>query len=125
MRVGQWIAELATRTEPALQNALSRATNAWDQADAVSIVDDAFSARTDGLKAECWQAAASGQPGARAAAVESLLAFDAALGLVTLVERRLATLIRLHVAGGGELLPQGRPFLDVAAALTEAARGWA
>jgi hypothetical protein len=123
--VGAFLRDLAARTEPALHDALARAQNAWDQADAVSVVDDEMTARATTLKADWWTLAASGQPGARAAAVEGLLAIEAGLGLVALVERRLATLIRLHTAGGGDLLPGGRPFLDVAAALHEAARGWA
>ena len=123
--VGALLGELASRTEPALHHALSRAANAWDQADAVSIVDADLSARTAELTARWREAAVCGEPSARAAAVEALLALEAALGLVALVERRLATLIRLRLTGGGELLPEGRPFLDVAGALREASRGWA
>jgi hypothetical protein len=123
--VGALLGELADRMEPALHQALARAENAWDQADAVSVVDAELTTRADALKAAWWKVAAGDQPGARGAAIEALLALDAAFGLVQLVERRLATLIRLRVAGGGELLPEGRPFIDVAAALAEAARGWA
>jgi hypothetical protein len=123
--VGALLRDLAARTEPALHEALTRAQNAWDQVDAVSVVDEALSERAARLKADWWTLAASNQPGAKAAAVEGLLAIEAGLGLVALLERRLATLIRLRVAGGGDLLPDGRPFLDVAAALHEVARGWA
>jgi len=123
--VGAFLRDLAARTEPALHDALTRAQNAWDQVDAVSVMDDALGERAAALKADWWTLAASNQPGAKAAAVEGLLAIEAGLGLVALLERRLATLIRLHTASGGELLPGGRPFLDVAAALMEAARGWA
>jgi hypothetical protein len=122
--VGELLRELAARTQPALEQALTRSASAWDQADAVSIVDDELAARAEALKERWRRLAAGGDPAATAAALEALLAVQASLGLVTLVERRLATLIRLQLSGGGELLPDGRPFLDVSAALVEAARGW-
>jgi hypothetical protein len=123
--VGALLKDLAERTEPALQHALARAESAWDQADAVSIVDDKLLARAASLKARWQEVAASGEPGCEAAALEAMLAVDASLGLVSLMERRLATLIRLQLGGGGTLLPDGRPFLDVSSALSELARGWA
>lgn len=123
--VGELLRELAARTEPALHAALARAENAWDQADAVSIMDEDLRARTAALQARWRHVAASGAAGATAAALEALLVLEASLGLVAVVERRLAPLIRLRLAGGGDLLPDGRPFLDVSAALAEAAREWA
>jgi hypothetical protein len=91
----------------------------------VSIVDEKLLARAASLKARWQEVAASGEPGCEAAALEATLAVDASLGLVSLMERRLATLIRLQLGGGGTLLPDGRPFLDVSSALSELARGWA
>ncbi len=123
--VGELLRELAARTEPALHGALTRTAVAWDQADAMSILDDALLARAEDLQTRWRHVAGSGAPGAVAAALEALLALEASLGLVALVERRLATLIRLRLGSGGELLPEGRPFLDVSSALVEAARGWA
>ncbi len=121
-QVGALVRELADRTEPALHQALARAASAWDQADALVILDDALLGRNVELQTR-WRQAAHGGPAERAAAVEALLALDAAFGLVALVERRLATLIRLR--GDGDLLPEGRPFLDVSSALHDVARGWA
>jgi hypothetical protein len=124
-QVGALLTELAERVEPALCDALSRASSAWDQADAAPIVDDELRARAAAL-AERWRAAAGAwDPGTVAAALEALLAIEAALGVVAVVERRLATLIRLRLADGAPLLPDGRPFLDVPAALREAAGAWA
>jgi len=58
--------------------------------------------------------------------VEALLTIDTTVALLTLVEKRMATLVRLRLRSETpELVPQGRPFLDVAAALQEAARAWA
>jgi hypothetical protein len=60
-----------------------------------------------------------------AVALEGLLALEAACGLTTLAERRLSSLIRLRLRGRErELLPAGRPFLDLGAAFAEAARAW-
>jgi hypothetical protein len=46
---------------------------------------------------------------------------------VGLLERKLATLVRLRLRADTPALldAHGRPFLDVAAALSEAAREWA
>jgi hypothetical protein len=64
-------------------------------------------------------------PGRRAIALEGLLALDAAIALVRLFERRLAALLRLRLRSATpELLPEGRPFLDLGAALREAAGAW-
>jgi len=62
---------------------------------------------------------------ARATGVEARLAIDAVTGLISLVERRFAGIVRLRLRSDApELLIDGRPFLDVAAALSEAARAW-
>jgi hypothetical protein len=51
---------------------------------------------------------------------------EAACGLTTLAERRLSSVIRLRLRSDDqELLPAGRPFLDLGAAISEAARVWA
>jgi hypothetical protein len=113
-RVAALLRALAERLEPELVSALERAPSAWDQADALVAVDDELAARLANLRRD-WEAA--GGPEAALA----LLTLDAAAQLVGLCERRLATLVRLHP---GPLLANGRPFLDVPAALGEAARGW-
>ena len=59
-----------------------------------------------------------------AVALEGLLALEAARGLAALAEQRLSSLIRLRVRQTDELLPGGRPFLDLGAAIAEAARAW-
>ena len=69
------------------------------------------------------------QPGSpaprRAVALEGLLAIDLAIALVRLFERRLAALLRLRLRSATpELLPEGRPFLDLGRALHEAAEAW-
>jgi hypothetical protein len=58
-------------------------------------------------------------------AIEGLLALELSAALIRLFERRLSALIRLRVHSGEDgLLHDGRPFLDLAAALRETARAW-
>lgn len=125
-RVGALFTALSSRLDPALTAALVRAETAWDQFDAFAVFDERLAREGTALRLEAASLAAMQHPPARAAGVEMLLALDGALGLVALVERRLATLVRLRIRGAEPaLLPGGRPFLDVAAALAEAARAWA
>ncbi len=119
------LSALAERVTATLPAALERARLAWDQADAFSILDPEL--RT--FAAELRRAAAAGAEAvdaeARVAALETRLLIDSAIGLVTLVERRFAALVRLRLRSETpELLVDGAPFLDVAAALAEAARRW-
>jgi hypothetical protein len=115
-RVAAILGELANRLEPELVGALGR--SAWDQVDALAVVDDDLRRRAAALRAE-WHDA--GGP----AAAEALLVLDTALALVELVERRLATLVRLaHRGPDRPLVANGRAFLDLPGALVEAARGW-
>ncbi len=116
---------LSTRVDAALAPALARAFQAWDRADDLTIMDVGLQ---DRLAEERWRLeAALGSPHrhVRAVALEAILTLRAACGLVELVERRLSPLIRLRVRSDErELLPGGRPFLDLGAALAEVAREW-
>jgi hypothetical protein len=118
---------LAQRAEKALRPALARARQNWEQVDSLEIVDRPMA----GSLAEArrhLQAAASGEgnhPAVCAVAVEGLLVLEAATGLTSLTERRLSSLIRLRVRLSEDLLPEGRPFLDLGKALAEAAHAWA
>ena len=125
-RVAELLAELARRIEPALEGALRRAASAWDQVDALTVLDTALAARVAGLRSDGDAMRRSGDRTLAAAGLEVLLTVGAAVDLVALIERRLATLVRIRLRDGThELLPEGRPFLDLAAALDEAARVWA
>ncbi len=63
--------------------------------------------------------------GRRAVALEGLLALDASVALVRLFERRLAPLLRLRLRSATpDVLPDGRPFLDLGQALHEVAEAW-
>jgi hypothetical protein len=94
--------------------------------DALTVVDEELGVTLAKTRRTLVAAATAASPGGRAVALEGLLALDTARGLVTLAERGLASLIRLRVRSQVEdLLPGGRPFLDLGAALAEAARAWA
>ena len=57
--------------------------------------------------------------------LEASLGLDAAVGLAALLERRFAAILRLRLRSATPALTvDGRPFLDVAAALAEAGRRW-
>lgn len=115
-RTAALLGALAARLEPALLEGLRRAGHAWDQVDATTVLDDDLRGQVAALE-ESWRGIGG------AAALEGLLVLQVATALVSLVERRLATFVRLR--RGGELLPGGRPFLDLPGALAEVAARWA
>ncbi|MES1205422.1 MAG: hypothetical protein ABUS79_05750 [Pseudomonadota bacterium] len=119
---------LAWRVEEQLPRALAAAPQAWDRVDdLLGFFDPALTAHVADVRRRLELAAAGGAgAAARAAGIEGLLVIEAAWGMARLCERRLSSLIRLRVRSGDEdLLPGGRPFLDLAGALREAARAWA
>lgn len=124
-RLGQLLVVLSQRLEPALIGALERAAVAWDAFDEVAILAPELRRDATGIAAAAAALERDAEPARRAVGMEVRIALAAALGLVELIERRLAMLVRLRVqSGDAALLPGRRPFLDVAAALAEAARGW-
>jgi hypothetical protein len=124
-RTAALLAALAQRVDGAVLAALHLAQTAWDQVDAFAILDDELRGETASLALAADALASADDSLTRAAGVEARLAIDAAVGLVALVERRFATLVRLRLRSTTpDLLIDGRPFLDVAAALAEAARRW-
>jgi hypothetical protein len=124
--VGMLLARLATRAELELAAAMRRAHEAWEQADSLAVIDHALESDIAVMRRRL--AAAAGPKttlARRAVALEGLLAIDAAVALVRLFERRLAGLLRLRLRSvTPELLPEGRPFLDLGRALHEAAEAW-
>jgi hypothetical protein len=124
--VGACLTALARRLDEALPPALANARQQWDKVDDLTIVDEDLAATLADARRTLVATAAGGAPAERAVALEGLLALDTARGLTTLAERGLASLIRLRVRSRDEvLLPAGRPFVDLGAALAEAARAWA
>jgi hypothetical protein len=120
------LAGLAHRAEPELAASLRRAREAWDQADSFAVIDAALEDEIAALRRRLVRGAtADATAPSRAIALEGLLAIDASVALVRLFERRLAALLRLRLRSATpDLLPEGRPFLDLGRALHEAAEAW-
>jgi hypothetical protein len=117
---------LAERLEETLAPALAGARQAWENVDSLTLVDPRLEASLRGTRHTLEKAAAR-PDGVGAVALEGLLALEAARGLVTLAEQRMSSLIRLRIRDdeGAPLVSHGRPFLDMGAAIGEAARAWA
>lgn len=124
--VSALLGRLARRAEPELIASLTKAAGAWDQADSFAVIDEDLEAEISATRRRLATAASpSAAPARRAIALEGMLAVDAATALVRLFERRLAALLRLRLrAPTPELLPGGRPFLDLASALQQVAEAW-
>lgn len=124
-RAAAWLGALAARVDVALPEGLARATQAWDQADAFSVFDASLRDEAIALRRAAAALAAEDDAALRAAGLEALMMIDASVGLVSLLERRFAAILRLRLRGATpSLMVDGRPFLDVAAALAEAGRRW-
>src|SRR5262249_26972843 len=115
-RTGALLARLAEQVSEELPRALTLARTAWDQVDAVTLVDGDAWHEARQLRAAARALAGDDDAVARAEGRAAGLALHAALGLAALVERRLAALLRLD----GDA-----PFASLGAALTETAKAWA
>ena len=124
--IASLLGRMARRAEEALALSLKRATEAWEQADAFVVIDIDLEGEIMVMRRRLAAAAAPTTLAARrAVALEGLLAVDASVALTRLFERRLATLLRLRMRSNTpELLPDGRPFLDLGRALREVAEAW-
>ncbi|HLK91803.1 MAG TPA: hypothetical protein VKZ18_18070 [Polyangia bacterium] len=124
--VAALLRRLAARTEPALAACLERSREKWDQADSLSVIEADLADEIAALRRHLAEGAGSEASAARRAiALEGLLAVDASVALVRLFERRLAALLRLRLRSPTpDLLPEGRPFLDLGHALHEVAEAW-
>jgi len=124
-RTAAWLTALAARLESSLPGALARATQAWDQADTLVVFDAELRDEGIALRRAAELLAADEDATLRSAGREASLVIDAVVGLVLLLERRFAAILRLRLRSATpELVVDGRPFLDVAAALAEAGRRW-
>jgi hypothetical protein len=124
-RIGIAIAELGKRLMEELPRTLERAMTAWDQVDALVVIDPAMRRELGLLRRGALALEASEDAPTRAIGLESRLVLDAATGLTSLFERRLAQLVRVRLhSDDPSLLIDGRPFVDLGAALVETARRW-
>jgi hypothetical protein len=124
--ISSLLSRIARRAEPELLSSLTQATAAWDQADTFAVIDDDLEAEIAATRRRlAVSASPAATPARRAIALEGMLAVDASVALVRLFERRLAALLRLRLrAPEPQLMPAGRPFLDLSRALTEVAEAW-
>jgi hypothetical protein len=123
-RVAALLGQLGRRVDAELPLRLGAALQAWDQMDVLEVLDRPARLEARSLTRTALALEGSKDPARQATGTEIRLALEAALGLVDLLERRLAVLVRLRLRTGEPLLPGGRPFLDLGAALQAAAREW-
>jgi hypothetical protein len=124
-RVGALLLALGQRIDEALPRTLELAGSAWDQVDTLTVVDVVLRDEIRTVRQAARALAVDEDAARRAIGLEAELTLDAAVGLVSLLERRLSTLVRLRMRSDDpQLLPEGRPFVDLGAALGEAARAW-
>jgi hypothetical protein len=125
---------LARELDQTLAQALATARQAWEKVDSQALIDPTLDASL-GVARRALELAVV-KPGAvGAVALEGITVLEVARGLVALAEQRMSSLIRLRLqqaqasaAGAAEaeaLLPGGRPFLDLSAAIAEVGRAWA
>ncbi len=124
--VAALLEKLASRAEPALVACIWRSREKWDQADSLSVIDADLADELAALRRRLAEAAEpASSAGRRAIALEGLVIMDASVALVRLFERRLAPLLRLRLRSATpDVLPDGRPFLDLGQALHEVAEAW-
>jgi hypothetical protein len=124
-RIGIALSELGRRCSEELPRTLERAMTAWDQVDALVVIDPAMRRELGVLRRASLALEAAEDAPTRAIGLESRLVLDAATGLTSLFERRLAQLVRARLRSEDpSLLVDGRPFVDLGAALLETARRW-
>src|SRR5262249_6439054 len=117
--VAAFLTQLAARVDAELPEVLRKA---WDQIDSLVLLDAELAKEARRLRSAARALADSTQPATRADGLTAGHTLDAAVGMVLIIERRLSTLVRLR--GEAPLLVDGRPFLDLASLLKEAARAW-
>lgn len=127
MRTSAWVKERADVAEKAMAEAFASAQGRWDQVDAVALMDrDAVADKK--LLQQAWHTFSSElghMPALQSATVEAITVIDTVSDLLRLLERRLATFIRLRLSSEEpELYVGGRPFLDIARALHETAEAF-
>lgn len=125
---------LARELDQTLAQALATARQAWEKVDSQALIDPTLDASL-GVARRALELAVVKPGPVGAVALEGITVLEVARGLVALAEQRMSSLIRLRLqqaqasaAGAPEaeaLLPGGRPFLDLSAAIAEVGRTWA
>ena len=125
-QVRSTLARMATLLDERLPNVLRTATWAWEKTGSMAILDEEALQILTLARQDLRYAVLMGDPQVVALATEGLWALRTAFSVISLLETRLPSLIRLRTRmEDRDLMPQGRPFLDLAPALSELARRWA
>ena len=123
------LTRMANLVDERLPDALRSATWAWEQTGSMALLDDEALELLLLARQDLRYAVLMGEPPVVALATEGLWALRTAFAVISLLETRLPSLIRLRTRmeamNDRDLLPHGRPFLDLAPALHELARRWA
>jgi hypothetical protein len=115
---------LAKQVDEELMRALSAGQTRWDQVDALALIPSHVRLTRTALETD-WHAAGAVDPVLHAASTEALATIATAMDLLQLVERRLATFVRLRLKQDDpRLMPDGRPFLDIGRALLDTAEAY-
>jgi hypothetical protein len=140
--VASSLQSLARELDQTLGPALATARQAWEKVDSQALVDPTLDASL-GVARRALELAVVKPDPVGAVALEGIAVLEVARGLVALAEQRMSSLIRLRLQqaqghGPGReddpldreqatqaLLPEGRPFLDLGAAIAEVGRAWA
>jgi hypothetical protein len=131
---------LARQVDQTLGPALAGARQAWEKVDSQALIEPTLDASLGVARRTLELAVVKPDP-IGAVALEGIAVLEVARGLVALAEQRMSSLIRLRLqqtnasqdasellgAADAEraLLPGGRPFLDLGAAIAEVGRAWA
>ncbi len=131
---------LARQLDQTLGPALAGARHAWEKVDSQALIEPTLDASLGVARRTLELAVVKPDP-IGAVALEGIAVLEVARGLVALAEQRMSSLIRLRLqqahasqdasesldAADAEraLLPDGRPFLDLGAAIAEVGRAWA
>jgi hypothetical protein len=126
-RMAGWLFDLAEAGEKPMLEAANAANGRWDQVDALGLLGPQAEQDRKALVRAWTTFADKVQHSAslHTAAVEALTVLETVSDLLRLLERRMATFIRLRLSSEQpELLVDGRPFLDIARALHETAEAF-
>lgn len=120
------LGRMATLLDERLADALRSATWAWEKTGSMAFLDEETIEMLTLARQDLRYAVLMGEPQVVALATEGLWTLRTAFSVISLLETRLPSLIRLRTRmEDRDLMPQGRPFLDLAPALSELARRWA
>jgi len=116
---------MANLIESRLPEALRSATWAWENTGSMALLNEEALEMLILARQDLRHAVLTGEPAVVALATEGLWALRTAFSVISLLQTRLPSLIRLRTRmEDQDLMPHGRPFLDLAPALSELGRRW-